>query len=705
MNILLATLGASWAVVPELYGWLSHEELNLYSEHNQLDELLQLRNQNNLEAPDELWICTTAGEKAKRSLIGLQDWWRYIGSPRPLRIWQATECDRLSTADECKEMREMLCRVVLLAHEKTQPDGQLLLSLAGGRKTMSADLQWAGSVLGAHHLLHVIGPEPLPAALLDADAELFSKPLHPDWVSEIRPIIVGSGGRSELLDLEIDGVRLESSRFPISIADPLCSWTGNEYEPQLADAISMREEESAQLLGNYLKVLGSQEVYQNWRSLYRLPPQTINKLRHTNLTKTHLKWLCNLPKADLHRHLGGCLGIAAQKKVAAEIVNSMTQEQHLHAKRDIAPIVATWPNDWPDRLRAFTPLARAERCAVILNSLTTSELESILFPEEYPRVALKSTHPEGFKAYELPGELTGSAVLAHPAALLPYAEAIVAQCRKEGLSYLELRGSPHKYDSLDPSGFLRRFKEALELAGATIAHEPVKNFENASPVIGFVWILDRRHSTEQIRQQIEIATVPDANTEGFLLGFDLAGDEGTKAPNMLAKGFLPVFQRCMNITIHAGEGEPADNIWRAAYELHADRVGHGLSLAGSKPLLKRFRDKGICIELCPSSNIEVVGFFDPQRPGTESYPKYPLREFMNEGIAVTLCTDNPSFSNTTLAEEFVIAARLVDGISLWEVLALIRKGFQKAFIDAETLDALMKHVDNQLYTMLANFQE
>ena len=154
----------------------------------------------------------------------------------------------------------------------------------------------------------------------------------------------------------------------------------------------------------------------------------------------------------------------------------------------------------------------------------------------------------------------------------------------------------------------------------------------------------------------------------------------------------------MPITIHAGEGESADNIWQAAYHLHADRIGHGLSLADNPSLAMRFRDRGICLELCPTSNLEVVGFHDPaQASATTGLPKYPLRQFLDAGLPFTLCTDNPGISRTTLADEYLAAARMsANQISLWEALALIKQGFTHAFLSAGARETLLKAADRQI---------
>jgi adenosine deaminase len=67
-------------------------------------------------------------------------------------------------------------------------------------------------------------------------------------------------------------------------------------------------------------------------------------------------------------------------------------------------------------------------------------------------------------------------------------------------------------------------------------------------------------------------------------------------------------ERCIHVTIHAGETESVDNIWQAVYHLSADRIGHGLKLLDKPELIPRFIDKNIGIEMCPSSNDQIIGY-------------------------------------------------------------------------------------------------
>lgn len=703
MNILVCTLGGSWPVIPEVFGLLAPDVLDLYAEHPRRAALRDLCAQHTLQPPHELWVITTDGERTGEQLSLLQDWWQSLPTGLPLRVWTAAGVDDLATQAQCEHLRELILRAVLLAAERCGPAGQLLLSLAGGRKTMSADLQRAGQLLGAHAMLHVVVNEQTLKSIQDPAA--FAHPLPASAAAAITPLVVALGARSELLDLELDGRCITTAAFPLPLADSARAWPLPGQSPDLHLELLRREHESSQLLGNYMDRVNKAEHHENWRMLYRLPLGVIEQLRKTRLTPAHLGWLTRLPKADLHRHLGGCLSLAAQRRVAAALWCELAPAAQAAARASVGPLLlaAEWPWEWPAQLinaalQAAPRAAHRAACAALLLLETpTAVLRRNLLGDPQTRVALKTRSPYGFKAYERPGELAGSALLGHPAAIASYAAQAVAQARHEGLTYLELRGSPQKYRPTDPAAFLDELRTALRQAGA--ATTPI---ESGAPRVAFIWILDRR-DRESLAATVKTAVAAQARLADFFVGFDLAGDEGTQNPAELAPGFAAAFQNCLALTIHAGEGEPATSIWTAAYHLHADRIGHGLTLAQQPALLTKFRNRGICVELCPTSNREVVGFQDPAFPATATLAPYPLREFMDAGLALSLCTDNPGFTDTTLGEEFLTAARMTTGgITLWETLMLIKQGFRHAFVGAQERESLLKNNDAEVYQLALN---
>ncbi len=717
-TILLCTLGASWAVIPEIYGFAAPSRLPLYARHPRRAELEALRRDLAAKEPEELWLVTSRSERTREALEQLRAWWDALGAPGALRTWIAAGTDALASPQEIRALRELLFRVTLLARERARPGG-LLLSLAGGRKTMSADLQMAGSILGADALLHVIGPEPLPRALREAEPALFAAPLEPDLAAQITPVLIGRGQLDDNLAVPIEGGRIESARFPVPLAEPQLEWTPPEQGPWLCEAIDERRRASGRLLRNFVSSLASADPFPGWTSLLRLPPDRVEELRRTRLEPGHRELLRALPKIDLHRHLGGCLALADQREVARVIRAASSRAELEAARAALAPLLSTpepWAWDWPEQLDTPPPPEvrhlpaerwRALLAATLLDELEPDRLERELWGATEPRFALGRTHAHGFAAYERPGVLTGSAVLGHPAALAPYVAALLADARADGLIALELRGSPHKYARHDPLGFVCRLRAALIEAGARVDVEPAAAPPSTGEVddrlrVGFVWIVDRRARPEDARPVIEAAARAHAAFPGFVLGVDLAGDERTSSPEQWAPLFEPLFRECVFLTVHAGEGERAANIWEAAYRLHADRIGHGLALLEDRALLAKVRERGICLELCPTANLEVVGFRDPALPESEGCPPYPLRDFLREEVPVTLCTDNPGISRTTLTDEFLTAARITpDGLTFWEALSLIRRAFVASFLPVAERRRLLQRADAALGELLA----
>ena len=323
---------------------------------------------------------------------------------------------------------------------------------------------------------------------------------------------------------------------------------------------------------------------------------------------------------------------------------------------------------------------------------SNQQLQHNLWGITTPRMALKNSKL-GFSAYERPGELTGSALLAHPASIKPYVHELVQQALEEGLVYVELRGSPQKYG--DGLQFVMQFYEFLQI-------ELENLLEDSKPQFRFIIIADRRSDTATLKATIDLAVAAKQALPDFVVGLDMAGDEQQTKPEAIAHLFLPAFEHCLPITIHAGEGESAESIWQAAYHLHADRIGHGLTLNDNDKLAKRFRDRNICLELCPTSNREVVGFKDLRYLESFIYPQYPLIDLWQKGLPLTICTDNPGISRTTMAEEYLTAAAMSNyQLTLWDVLGIIKQSFVHCFLSGDDKEKLLKEVDARLYQLIS----
>ncbi|MCX7757648.1 MAG: hypothetical protein N2166_05005, partial [candidate division WOR-3 bacterium] len=192
------------------------------------------------------------------------------------------------------------------------------------------------------------------------------------------------------------------------------------------------------------------------------------------------------------------------------------------------------------------------------------------------------------------------------------------------------------------------------------------------------------------------------------VGIDLSGYEKDTPPENFYEDFLPAQKVCLFITIHAGEEASADNIWQAVFKLHANRIGHGLSLIEHKSLMELARDTQICIELCPYSNMHTNNLTG------ERIKKYPLYTFLKEGLNVTINSDDCATTGKSLSDEYVKAAEFFyfseanqleikkgefERIPLtkWEILRLIKAGFDNAFINRYEKAQLLRWVEEEIY--------
>jgi adenosine deaminase len=86
------------------------------------------------------------------------------------------------------------------------------------------------------------------------------------------------------------------------------------------------------------------------------------------------------------------------------------------------------------------------------------------------------------------------------------------------------------------------------------------------------------------------------------------------------------------------------------------------------------REKGVTLEMCPTSN--------RQTHAVEDMSRYPLRDFLAKGVRVTLNTDDMGIEGTTLAEEFGYMERDF-GLTAEEERTLLRNSVDAAFTSQE----------------------
>jgi adenosine deaminase len=153
---------------------------------------------------------------------------------------------------------------------------------------------------------------------------------------------------------------------------------------------------------------------------------------------------------------------------------------------------------------------------------------------------------------------------------------------------------------------------------------------------------------------------------------DLAGAEARDATKHFEVFFETARDFGIPFTIHAGEsGDPrwmVESI-KSAIEFGATRIGHGVGLMHSEELREIVRDRNIAVECCLKSNLDTKA--------VESLGAHPIRSLFDDGIKVTLNTDNMTVSNTNLSYEYELASQM---FSAEEIAKMQKYAFDAAFM-------------------------
>ena len=151
-----------------------------------------------------------------------------------------------------------------------------------------------------------------------------------------------------------------------------------------------------------------------------------------------------------------------------------------------------------------------------------------------------------------------------------------------------------------------------------------------------------RHESSEIAEQV--AWLAADHMKDGIVALDLAGNEAEFPSQPFYGIFKEAKQTGLHTTIHAGEWGPAIHIKEAIEELGAERIGHGVRVLEDENIAAMAREKQIAFEVCITSNY--------QSGVVESLESHPLVKMFENGMNVTINTDDPSISRITLSHEY-----------------------------------------------------
>ncbi|MFD0670611.1 adenosine deaminase [Cohnella sp. GCM10027633] len=255
----------------------------------------------------------------------------------------------------------------------------------------------------------------------------------------------------------------------------------------------------------------------------------------------------------------------------------------------------------------------------------------------------------------------------------------VRQAAEHGTRYIEIRFAPqlHRHKGLSADESIRHVIRGLNIGA--------RQYGVKSRTIA---ICMRHHD---IAANLEVIEAAAMYKDQGLVAVDLAGNEAAYPAALFREVFERAGELGIPVTIHAGEAAGPDNIQEAITRLGASRIGHGVRLQEDERVLALVRDRRIPLELCPTSNI--------QTRAVGGWEDYPIRDYMARGLLVTVNTDNPGVSGTTITREY---AALVErfGFSPREVAELILNGVEAAFLEGNEKEELRREMKAEMEKVL-----
>jgi adenosine deaminase len=214
----------------------------------------------------------------------------------------------------------------------------------------------------------------------------------------------------------------------------------------------------------------------------------------------------------------------------------------------------------------------------------------------------------------------------------------------DGIRILELRYAPsyirigHENLSLD------RIHKAIARGVEKASHLPI--------AVGLMTLIQRIMPLPVAQEITDFTIANFGRAPGDLVGIDLADNEAGSGP----APFAPFFQKAkaagLHVTIHAGEdnfpGAPK-NVRDSIELLGAERIGHGVQIHKDPEVMKFVIDRKIPLELCPTSN-----WLTNAVPSTAAHP---FKKLMDQGVLVTLNSDDPGIFDIDLTHEYQVLSR------------------------------------------------
>lgn len=171
--------------------------------------------------------------------------------------------------------------------------------------------------------------------------------------------------------------------------------------------------------------------------------------------------------------------------------------------------------------------------------------------------------------------------------------------------------------------------------------------------------------------------------DGGIVGLNLAGAEALYPTENYHTLFEKAKKCGIPFSIHAGEADGAESI-KSAIEMGASRIGHGVRAYENKNVVQMIKNRGITLEMCPTSNRLTKAVCDMK--------KYPFMTYLNSNVKVTINTDDLAIEGTTITKEFQYMEKTF-GLTRDKQIEILKTAADAAFTTEKVKAWLKKEIE------------
>ena len=184
-----------------------------------------------------------------------------------------------------------------------------------------------------------------------------------------------------------------------------------------------------------------------------------------------------------------------------------------------------------------------------------------------------------------------------------------------------------------------------------------------------------------VEESFLVADWAAQNRGNGVIALGLGGPEIGNPPEIFQEAFERAGAAGLPSLPHAGETEGPQSIWGAIKSLAAVRIGHGVRCLEDPELVAFLREKQIPLDVSPTSNVclKVV----------PTLADHPLPKLMEEGLFVTINSDDPPMFDTTLTNEYLRVSETFD-FDIVQIEQFVMNGIRASLLSLDTKQLLEK---------------